>query len=118
MKVRISYAVELNDVPAETARMLEECAGDAQLISQLLSDLVDDLLSFSIDRETFQSTIEKCRDLLVKTDSRLNDNNMIMGGFFNAKQQQIDEIEASQLKAQEEEKEKKRLALEKELGEL
>jgi hypothetical protein len=118
MKVRISYAVELNKVPSETARMLDECAGDAQMIAQLLSDLVDDLMDFSVDRETFGSTIEKCRDLLVKTDSRLNDNLMIMGGFFSAKQQQIDDIEAEQLKAQEEQKEKKRLELEKELGEL
>jgi len=118
MKVRISYAVDLNNVPAETARMLDECSGDAQLISQLLTDLVDDLMDFSVDRETFNSTIERCRELLVKADSRLNDNLMIMGGFFDAKQQQIDEIEAEQLKAQEEQKDKKRLELEKELGEL
>jgi hypothetical protein len=118
MKVRISYGVDLNEVPHETARMLHECSEDIQAISSLLTDLINDLSDFSIDRETFNEAVENCRYLLVKTDSRLNDNLMIMGGFYDAKELQIKELKDEEDKAIELEKADKRVALEKELEEI
>jgi len=115
MKVRISYTVELNEVPHETARMLDECSEDIQTIASLLTDLINDLSDLSIDRSTFTHVVETCRSLLVKTDSRLNDNQMIMDGFFEAKERLIKEIEEEKQKTIEQEKEEKRATLQKEL---
>ena len=120
MKVRISYAVELEDVPHESARMLTECCDDLEEIKALLIEIIEDLSAVSLDRLIFNDVIGKCRDLLVKTDSRLNDNQMIMGGFFDAKEAQVAQLEQDQQKVEQEaaEKEKKRAELQKALGEL
>ena len=120
MKVRISYGVELEDVPHESARMLAECYDDLKAIQALLNDIIEDLSDVSIDRPIFDDVISKCRDLLVKTDSRLNDNQMIMAGFFDAKEAQIRQLQEEQKKAELEvlEKEQKKAELQKALGEL
>jgi len=84
MRVRISYAVDLDDVPDECARMLENSIqhlSDIQEeIEHLISILDDDRgVSWQV-----KERIAKCRTRLAKLDSIMEDNSMILEGYYTA----------------------------------
>jgi hypothetical protein len=78
LRVNITYSVELEDVPSEVARMLEECEDsfrsihgmfDQIKINQVL-DMIDDL--------------DKIRISLARLDLRLGDSMDILTGYVQA----------------------------------
>lgn len=83
MRVRISYSVDLLEVPNEASRMLEEVASDLQHITDTIDELSRDI-SKGLDEATTLETLDKCRIILAKVDSRLSDNSMILSGYYDA----------------------------------
>ena len=96
MRVRISYSVNLNEVPDEAGRMLEELAADLQHVVDLIDELSRDVYQRSVDKETSLETIEKCRSILVSSDMRLADTGMILTGYHDAQEQVVAQLAADE----------------------
>lgn len=118
MKVRISYSVDLKEVPQESSRMITECSDDLEIVTDLLKDIANDLVEGSIDQQVFNETIGKCRNFLAKADARLSDNSSIVNGYFEAKQQVLEQLQLEKETTQQEEKIQKKAELEKAIEEL
>ena len=86
MRVRISYSVDLEDVPDECARMLTENLQKLGEIQAQIESLVDQLdTKKGIDWQ-IKDKINNCRVQLAKLDASLADNDMILEGYYSAKQ--------------------------------
>ena len=88
MRVRISYSVDLDDVPSECARMLEEARQHIDEVTATLENLIDQLEDGRAIGWQVKSRIDSCRQELAKFDAILADNEMILQGYFGAKEQQ------------------------------
>ena len=85
MRVRISYSVDLEDVPNECSRMLVETLnklGDIHRDIESLIDLLDN--ETAIGWQT-KDKLDRCRKGLAKIDIALEDNDMILQGYFETK---------------------------------
>ena len=92
MRVRISYSVELEEVPGEYSRILEEAA---KKLSKALS-LVHNIQNGSTPQEQVLKDIEAVRILLGETDFKMSDVGMILSGYYDAcKQLEESKIEVS-----------------------
>ena len=101
MRARISYTVDLEEVPAKTSKLISESSSDLQNISDALNDLSVSLVT---DKETV-ATIKQIGDLrqkLYKIDNLLEDTSNILIGYektllgitdSDPVQEAIDEIE-------------------------
>jgi hypothetical protein len=88
MRVRISYSVDLDDVPSECARMLQEAKQHVDEVTATLESLIDQLEDGRAIGWQVKSRIDSCRQELAKFDAILADNEMILQGYFGAKEQQ------------------------------
>jgi len=91
MRVRISYSVELEEVPSECARMLQESLehlGEAQREIESTIDKLDDADSVGWQ---IKDQIDRCRQRLAKLDMILADNEMILEGYYNNKESKGEE---------------------------
>ena len=88
MRVRISYSVDLDDVPNECARMLQEAKQHVDEVTATLESLIDQLEDGRAIGWQVKSRIDSCRKELAKFDAILADNEMILQGYFGAKEQQ------------------------------
>ena len=88
MRVRISYSVDLDDVPSECARMLEEARQHIDEVTATLENLIDQLEDGRAIGWQVKSRIDSCRQELAKFDAILAENEMILQGYFGAKEQQ------------------------------
>jgi Mg2+ and Co2+ transporter CorA len=91
MRVRISYSVDLEDVPSECARMLQESLeqlGEAQREIESTIDKLDDADSVGWQ---IKDQIDRCRQRLAKLDMILADNEMILEGYYKNKEAKGDE---------------------------
>lgn len=88
MRVRISYSVDLDDVPSECARMLEEARQHLDEVTTTMENLIDQLEDGRAIGWQVKSRIDSCRKELAKFDAILADNEMILQGYFGAKEQQ------------------------------
>jgi len=84
MRVRISYSVELDDVPSECARMLEETLQHVNEAHREIESLVDQLASKKAIGWQVKNKIDACRRQLAKIDNVLIDNEAILEGYFSA----------------------------------
>ena len=84
MRVRISYAVDLDDVPDECARMLEDSIQHLSDTQEQIERLIDILSSNCGVGWQIKERIDKCRQKLAKLDSILADNDMILEGYYAA----------------------------------
>jgi hypothetical protein len=85
MRVRIGYSVDLEDVPSECARMLQESLehlGEAQREIESTIDKLDDADSVGWQ---IKDQIDRCRQRLAKLDMILADNDLILEGYYDAK---------------------------------
>ena len=85
MRVRISYSVDLDDVPNECSRMLTETLNKLGDVHRDIESLIDQL-----DNETgidwqVKHKLNLCRENLAKIDSVLADNSMILEGYYSSK---------------------------------
>ena len=86
MRVRISYSVDLDDVPSECARMLAETLEKLAEVQSSVETLIDQLdVNRAIDWQ-IKSNIKSCRENLAKIDSKLADNDLILEGYYAAKE--------------------------------
>ena len=86
MRVRISYSVDLDDVPNECARMLTEVLQKLGDVQSDIENLIDELEhNTGIDWQ-IKDKIGRCRESLAKIDSTMADNDMILEGYYSAKE--------------------------------
>jgi hypothetical protein len=78
VRVNISYSIELEDVPKEVDRILEECEGKLRDIHGILNQ--------AIGQSPLQviADLDKLRIKLAKLDLELGDSMHIMSGYVRA----------------------------------
>lgn len=84
MRVRISYSVELEDVPHEVVRILDGSVNKLCLIRDDLETLMYDIENDSIDAHRVGKTIQELRQDLAKLDYELADSDSILKGYYEA----------------------------------
>ena len=92
MRVRISYAVDLEDVPLECARMLHDSLEHIEEIKEDISSLVSQLDDDKAQDWLVKDKIERSRKMLAKLDSILVDNDAILEGYFKAKEPEVEDV--------------------------
>jgi len=85
MRVRISYSVDLDNVPKECARMLEESLEHINQVHKEIESLVDKMEDTDAIGWQIKDQIDRCRQKLAKLDMILADNDMILEGYYEAK---------------------------------
>ena len=86
MRVRISYSVDLDDVPNECARMLEDSIQHLSDTQEEMERLIDILIDDRGIGWQVNERIDRCRQKLGKIDAVLADNRMILEGYYTAKE--------------------------------
>ena len=92
MRVRISYSVDLEDVPVECARMLHDSIEHIENVRGEISDLIKQLDDDKAQLWIVKDRIDSCRQRLAKLDVVLADNEMILEGYFNAKEPEVENV--------------------------
>jgi hypothetical protein len=96
MKVGISYAVDLSEIPDELQKLLEEVHWDLAEKMQLLTEQLE-AGNFA---DAF-SNIKNMRYNLQRTDTRLEDCGSILTGYLIVLKRQADEAAAEEAKKRE-----------------
>ena len=91
MRVRISYSVDLEDVPNECARMLTETLEKLEGVHKDIESLIDQLDDEAGVEWQIREKFDRCRQNLTKIDSTLADNDLILQGYYSAKNPEEDE---------------------------
>ena len=86
MRVRISYAVDLDDVPGECARRFEENLEEVNEVHREIESLIDKMDGTDKIGWQVKDQIDRCRRRLAKLDASLADNDMILDGYFATKE--------------------------------
>ena len=84
MRVRISYSVELEEVPEEIRRMLTLGSTHLHDIEQEIDELISDIDLGSGHPEFSIEKFDRWRSKLAKVDAMLADNQSILKGYFDA----------------------------------
>ena len=92
MRVRISYSVDLEDVPLECARMLHDSLEHIEEIKEEVLSVVKQIDDDKAQAWLIKDKIERCRNKLAKLDSVLSDNDMILEGYFKAKDPEDEDV--------------------------
>ena len=92
MRVRISYSVDLQEVPRECARMLNDSIEQIEEVREDINDLVKQLDDNKAQAWLVKDKINRCRQRLAKFDSILADNDMILEGYFSAKEPEAEDV--------------------------
>lgn len=92
MRVRISYSVDLEDVPEECARMLHDCMEHIEEVREEISELIKQLDDDKAQAWIVKDKIDRCRKKLAKLDAVLIDNNSILEGYFTAKEPEVEDV--------------------------
>lgn len=92
MRVRISYSVDLEDVPLECARMLHDSIEYIEEVSEEINELIKQLDDDKGQAWLAKDKIERCRKKLAKLDAILADNDMILEGYFSAKEPEVEDV--------------------------
>ena len=96
MRVRISYSVDLDDVPKECARMLAETLEKLGEVQAGIENLIDQLDENKAIDWQVKEKIANCREDLAKVDAKLSDNDLILEGYYSAKNTKETEDVASE----------------------
>lgn len=92
MRVRISYSVDLDDVPGECARMLHDSLEHVEEVREEISELIKQLDDDKAQAWLTKDKINRCREKLAKLDTILADNDMILEGYFKAKEPEVEDV--------------------------
>jgi len=92
MRVRISYSVDLEDVPSECARMLHDSMENIEEVREEISELIKQLDDDKAQAWLVKDKIERCRKKLAKLDSVLIDNSAILEGYFTAQEPEVEDV--------------------------
>jgi len=92
MRVRISYSVDLENVPSECARMLHDALEQIEEVKEEISDLVRQLDDDKAQLWIVKDKIDSSRKNLARLDLVLADNDMILEGYFKAKEPEVEDV--------------------------
>lgn len=79
MRVKISYGIEVDDVPKEVQRLFDGVGENLDTLSKQ-ADTIDDLLD-NEESEACLSVMRKMRETLADMDARVEDLSSIMEGY-------------------------------------
>ena len=96
MKVGISYAVDLSEIPDELQKLVEEVQWDLAEKLKLLTEQIK-----TGDFATAFANIKNMRYNLQRTDTRLEDCNTILTGYLTVLKQLADEAAAEEARKRE-----------------
>ena len=89
MRVRISYGVDIKDVPKKVSDLLYDSLGELDKAREMLARVVDDLENCEENITHALSTVDRVRQKLGSTDLNLTDAQSIMSGleeYYNGEQ--------------------------------
>lgn len=92
MRVRISYSVDLEDVPSVCAGMLHDSLEHVEEVREEISELIKQLDDDKAIAWLVKDKIERCRAKLAKLDAALADNDLILEGYFKAKEPEAEDV--------------------------
>ena len=85
MRVKISYSVELDEVPEHIAELIEQEAGQLSFCDHLCSEIGELLRQPEPHVIIAAEKIDKVRRNLMALDTRLNESIAILSGYHEAK---------------------------------
>jgi DNA repair ATPase RecN len=84
MRVRISYSVDLDEVPEKAGKLLEEAVADLKKVTQSVESAITGIKRSSHSDSQTTDNLAECRQRLAKIDNRLSDISMVMSGYHAA----------------------------------
>jgi len=87
MRVRISYSVDIDNVPQETCELLRKKAGELEVALNSLEDAAHSLDTRDPDLTSACKMIDKIRQKLADVDATLADCHGILAGLEEAYEQ-------------------------------
>ena len=84
MRVRISYSVELEDVPQEVVRLLETANNQVTDVRDVIDELVAEIENDASSADRIAKIISDLRESLAKIDHQLADSDSIIQGYYKA----------------------------------
>ena len=84
MRVRLSYSVELEDVPESVAQLIEDEAGQLSYCDHAINEINNLLREADPPVESALKKIDKVRQVLGSIDQRLNECESILQGYGSA----------------------------------
>jgi len=84
MRVRLSYSVELEDVPESVAQLIEDEAGHLSYCDHAIDEINSLLREADPSVESALKKIDRVRQILGSLDQRLNECEGILQGYSNA----------------------------------
>ena len=81
MRVRISYSVEIEEVPQEVVRLLNDSGTDLINLKHRLQQLVNEIDNKTIDGHRAKSEFVELRQELARIDYCLADSDSILQGY-------------------------------------
>lgn len=91
MRVRISYSVELEEVPQEVVRLLDESVNKLCMIRDNVESLMYEIESNTIDSHRSKEVFKELRQELARIDHELADSDSILQGYHAATRQPEEE---------------------------
>ena len=84
MRVRLSYSVELEDVPESVAQLIEDEADQLSYCRHVIEEINNLLREADPSVESALKKMDKVRQILGSLDQRLNECESILQGYDNA----------------------------------
>mgnify|MGYP003139623280 FL=1 len=84
MRVRISYSVELEEVPQEIIRLLEDGCEEIHRLKEKLIELCNDIENETTNAHRSKHQFSELRASLAKIDYCLADGDLILTGYYSA----------------------------------
>ena len=84
MRVRISYSVELEHVPQEVIRLLDESLNKVCMVRDMVETLMYEIENDAIPPERAKLAFQEIRQELAKVDYEVSDSDAILQGYHTA----------------------------------
>ena len=99
MRVRISYSVDLEEVPDTVSELLTGTSLDLLLCGGMVNEIGKDLSTRALDEETVLKTLDDIRKKLTVVDQTISESINLIAGYFAAgkvppETQQAEPVEA------------------------
>ena len=83
MRVRVSYGMDITDVPSKVSELLIDSAEDLQQALDMLRRCADGVEDSEANFNHFTTTLDKVRQKLANVDLGLQDSEYILDGLNN-----------------------------------
>ena len=84
MRVRISYSVELEHVPQEVIRLLDESLNKVCMVRDMVETLMYEIENDAIPPDRAKLAFKEIREELTKIDYEVSDSDAILQGYHAA----------------------------------